>query len=85
MKSFLKGEKVLFIEGDHKGKFGYYMHHERDSGYLVPLVSLDGEYNVAKPRDREIISYKEISERVSKANKELAESVGLMDFWYDSK
>ena len=38
---YIRGDKVLFIDGDYKDKFGTYLYHDRDSGYYVPFVKLE--------------------------------------------
>lgn len=55
------GDEVLFVAGQDKGKFGTYLYHERDSGYLVPHVDM-GDGIISKPWEYEIICLRVVKE-----------------------
>ena len=84
MKNFKSGEKLLIIDGPNKGKFGTYMYHERDSGYLVPWVRIGtGQYDVAKPWNREVVSMKELTDELTNLEERKKVIDARLKMWQD--
>lgn len=80
MKDFSRGEKVMFIDGDQKGQFGTYLHHERDSGYLVPFVLMKDDI-IRKPWDREIVSMSGLMELKTSYENRLENINEMIKLW----
>lgn len=78
---YIEGDRVLFIGGDNKDKFGTYMYHERDSGYWVPHVKLEGTDIIVKPWESDIISMNDLEANKKRLNNNLEKCEEIIEKW----
>lgn len=74
-----EGDKVVFMCEPHKGKTGNYMHHGRDSGYLVPFIMMPNGV-VRKPWEHEIACKRLLTTKVKELKDELKKLEDDLEF-----